>query len=94
VWYNQLFDEIKEEQTKPSFLYLETHLMEELQTEDKEDGMRRIKCQKVDNKKPFTLAQNELWIEEEQCSMAMTNSDSFMLPPGLQDLGENPGELP
>jgi hypothetical protein len=40
------------------------------------------------------VAWNELWIEEEQYSMVSTNSDSIMLPPGLQDLGEIPKELP
>jgi hypothetical protein len=59
--------------------------MEEIQAEDEEDGMRKNKCIKLKDEKPLLpVAGNELWIEEQRCSMVTTTSESIRLPAGLE----------
>ena len=83
--YNQLFNEIKVERTKQSFLEFEEYLIEEFQEEAERDGQQGNKRQKVDNEKPLPVAQHELWNEEERQG-SQRKIDDIDLPAGLEGL--------
>jgi hypothetical protein len=85
--YNQLFDEIKEYRTTPTFGRLEDYLMERFQAEDEENGIRKNKRPKVEDNVALPVARNELWVEQEPRSAVTTAGNAVRLPPGLESLG-------
>jgi hypothetical protein len=87
--YNQLFNEIREKRATKSFEQFEDYLLCEFKTEEDEEGKRKGKRQKIDNRKQLPDAHHELWDDEVPARTGIESNVSF--PAELGMLGETAG---